>query len=230
VSAPAAAPPALAVVRRLHLVRHGEAEMVDAEGRMWSRDPRPLTARGRAQAAGLRERFADVPVDRVHASDLPRARETAELMAGPRPVVLHPGLREVDLGDLEGLPADEALRASPGFLARPETAAPGGESFLDVVGRAGAALESILADDPGDTLVVVAHGAVNRALIGWLLDLEPTRALRLRQDWAGVTLLDQAGGRWWLGVLNWTALGLEEWGHARPAGRVDDDTWARLGR
>jgi broad specificity phosphatase PhoE len=230
VTAPAAAPPALAVERRLYLVRHAEAEMVDEAGRMWSRDPRPLTARGRAQAADLAARFVDVPAARVHASDLPRARETAEILAGERPVVLHPGLREIDLGDLEGRPADEALRPAAGFLARPEAPAPGGESFLDVTRRAGAALDSILAGDPGDAVVVVAHGAVNRALLGGLMGIDPVHALRLRQDWAGVNVLDLAGGRWWLGVLNWTALGLEEWRHARPPGRVDDDTWARLGR
>jgi broad specificity phosphatase PhoE len=226
----APAPPVAAVERRVHLVRHAEAEMVDAAGRMWSRDPRPLTARGRRQAAELRARFADVPVRRVHASDLPRARETAEALAGGRPVTLHPGLREIDLGDLEGRPADEALAAAPGFLVRPEVAAPGGESFLDVDRRAGAALEALLAEDPDETVVVVAHGAVNRALIGRLLGLDGAHALRLRQDWAGVSVLDRAAGRWWLAALNWTPLGLAEWAHTRPIGPLGQETWARLGR
>jgi broad specificity phosphatase PhoE len=88
-----------------------------------------------------------------------------------------------------------------------------------------------MAEDPGPTVVVVAHGAVNRALIGRLLGLDPAHALRVRQDWAGVNVLELAAGRWWLGVLNWTPLGLEEWRHTRPPGRrVGEETWGRLGR
>ena len=75
----------VAAQRRLYLIRHGEADTPDADGRLHSHVPLPLTPRGRWQAGVLREAFAPVPADRVHASDIARTEETARRLAGPPP-------------------------------------------------------------------------------------------------------------------------------------------------
>jgi probable phosphoglycerate mutase len=196
--------------RRLYLVRHGEADTPDAEGRLHSHVPLPLTERGRAQAAVLREAFAPVAADVVHASDIARTAETAAALAGERQVRLHAGLRELSLGSLEGAHEDEILAAAPGFLLDPDAKLPEGESIREVGVRAGAAVDRILADEDSGDVVVVAHGGVNRSLFGHLLGLPLDRAVRVRQDWAGVNVFEWTGSAWQILVLNWTPEGLAE--------------------
>jgi broad specificity phosphatase PhoE len=196
--------------RRLYLVRHGEADTPDAEGRLHSHVPLPLTGRGRAQAAALGRAFAPVGADTVHASDIARTAETAGALAGERRVRLHAGLRELSLGSLEGAHQDEILAVAPGFLLDPDARLPEGESIREVGARAGAAVDRILAAQPAGEVVVVAHGGVNRSLFGHLLDLPLDRAVRVRQDWAGVNVFDWNGSAWEIVVLNWTPEGLAE--------------------
>jgi broad specificity phosphatase PhoE len=195
--------------RRVYVIRHGEADTPDAEGRLHSRAPLPLTPRGRTQVATLGEAFAPLRVAEVHASDLRRTEETARAVAGPRRVRLHAGLRELALGDFEGAHADEVLAVAPGFLIDPDAALPGGESIRDVRERTVPVLEDLLADGEDD-LVVVAHGGVNRGLIGGLVGLPLERAIRIRQDWAGVNLLEQRSTAWIIRGLNWTPEGVRE--------------------
>jgi|GEM_PF-143059 len=197
--------------RRLFLVRHGEADTPDAEGRLHSRAPLPLTPRGRTQVATLGEVFAPLPVDVVHASDLARTEETARALAGGRPVRLHAGLRELALGEFEGAHADDVLAAAPGFLVDPDARLPGGESIRMVGERTLPVVEGLLAGGDED-LVVVAHGGVNRGLLGGLLGLPLDRAIRIRQDWAGVNLLERRGAEWTVRGLNWTPEGIAELG------------------
>ncbi|HET8741618.1 MAG TPA: histidine phosphatase family protein, partial [Gaiella sp.] len=67
--------------RRLYLMRHGAVSYVDESGRLVPPDDVPLTAVGREQAEAARALLADVELDRVIASGLPRALETAALVA-----------------------------------------------------------------------------------------------------------------------------------------------------
>jgi alpha-ribazole phosphatase len=197
--------------RRLYILRHGEADTPDADGYLHSHVPLPLTPRGRTQAEALNRVFAPVGASVVHASDIARTAETAERLAGPaREVRLHAGLRELSLGDLEGAHSDTILDAAPGFLVDPDATLPGGESVREVGLRAGAALDAILAADDAAEVVVVAHGGVNRGLLGRLLGVPLERAMLVRQDWAGVNVLERDGDGWAIGTLNWTPEGLAE--------------------
>ena len=83
----------------LLLARHGETDWNRA--RRWQgHADRPLTDRGRAQAAALAERLADIALDAVYSSDLRRARDTAEAVAAIQgvDVVELAELREVNVG------------------------------------------------------------------------------------------------------------------------------------
>src|ERR1700704_4943984 len=94
----------------LLLVRHGETDW-NAEGKLQGHTDRPLNDHGRRQAQALAERLAGNSIDAVYASDLSRARETAE-MVGEKlglPVLVDPDLREKNWGNWEGLTSDQRL-------------------------------------------------------------------------------------------------------------------------
>jgi len=98
-------------VTALLLVRHGETDW-NADGRLQGHTDRPLSDFGRRQARQLAEELAEEKLDAIYASDLSRARETAEIV-GVRlglGVVIDPGLREKDWGTWEGLTGVERGR------------------------------------------------------------------------------------------------------------------------
>jgi 2,3-bisphosphoglycerate-dependent phosphoglycerate mutase len=139
-------------VTTLLLVRHGETDW-NAEGRLQGQTDRPLSEYGRRQARKLAEELAGDPLDAIYASDLARARETAEIV-GERiglPVVLDPELREKDWGSWEGLTAVERDRVE--FV---------GESTEAHQERILRALERISERHPDGRLLVVTHGGSMR--------------------------------------------------------------------
>ncbi|MFB6354867.1 MAG: histidine phosphatase family protein [Halobacteriales archaeon] len=162
---------------RVLLVRHGETAWNRA-GRLQGWAPVPLTAHGREQAravgAALAERYA---VDAVTASDLPRAAETATLVAEPLGATPSHDerWRERDLGDLQGL-THEAIDArhpeyslSADGAAAVEARPPGGESLADLRGRVIEAWDDLVAAaGPDETRLVVTHGGPLYLLLGHL--------------------------------------------------------------
>jgi 2,3-bisphosphoglycerate-dependent phosphoglycerate mutase len=154
-------------VTTLLLARHGETDWNDA--RRWQgHADQPLNDTGRAQAAGLAASLAGRMVAAIHSSDLARARETAEIV-GERlglPVVVDPGLREVDVGNWSGVVHDEIPKLYPAGFARWQDGGQGwegGESYDAMGARAVAALLRIAEAHEGETVLVVAHGGTIRA-------------------------------------------------------------------
>jgi broad specificity phosphatase PhoE len=97
-------------VTTLLLVRHGETDW-NAVGRLQGHTDRPLSDYGREQARRLADELAEEEFEAIYASDLARARETAEIVGVQLqlPVVLDPDLREKDWGNWEGLTSTERL-------------------------------------------------------------------------------------------------------------------------
>ncbi len=150
------------------LVRHGETD--------WNRDNRfqghadpPLNDRGRDQARELAARLADRGVDAVFTSPLRRARETAEIIGGALAlhVAAHEGLREVDVGEWQGLTRDEIAKRYPEAFARWLDYGHGwerGETYEEMAERALWAVHEISSAFPRGRVVVVTHGGPVRAL------------------------------------------------------------------
>jgi probable phosphoglycerate mutase len=150
------------------LVRHGETD--------WNRDNRfqghadpPLNERGRAQAGELAERLAGEGVDAVYSSPLRRALETAEILAARLglDVTAAEGLREIDVGEWQGLTRDEVARRYPDAFARWLALEPGwdhGETYEQLGRRVLAAIRDIAERHPGERVVVVTHGGPLRAV------------------------------------------------------------------
>lgn len=217
------------IERRLYLVRHAEASNIGDEG-MESGGSQPLTPRGRHQAEALRDHFVGLKQAVFVASDLLRAEETARVLAEGRHVELRAGLRELSLGRLDGRPFHEIFEACPRFMVDPEARLRGGESPAECAARAVAEVHEVLARSKNRDVVAVTHGAVQRMITSRLLGVPDAVGVGLRTDWAGVTILDWAAGRWWVRVLNWTPDGVAELAHTAPVEGLTDEQSRILGR
>jgi probable phosphoglycerate mutase len=143
----------------LVVARHGDAEYVDT---VFSDEGGTLTAQGRVQAIALAEELRGRRVAHVWCSDSARAVQTAEVVAAVLGVgvTTRKPLREIDVGDLHGLPFSvSAICAVTDhwFHGDLEVAFPGGESGLDVVARYGETLGEIADLHRGETVAVIAH-------------------------------------------------------------------------
>jgi len=139
-------------VTALLLVRHGETDW-NADGRLQGHTDRPLSDFGRRQARQLAEELAEEKLDAIYASDLSRARETAEIVGVllGLGVVIDPGLREKDWGTWEGLTGVERDRVE--FV---------GESTEAHQERMLGALRRIAERHSGGRVLVVTHGGSMR--------------------------------------------------------------------
>lgn len=156
----------------IFLARHGETEW-NRIGRWQGRTDIPLSDVGRAQALALAERVRDHGITEVHASDLSRARETAEIVAAALGVTrlgLEPRLRERGFGCFEGLTREECAErhaeAWQRYLADRRDTPGDAEPYEDVVTRVVAGLTALAEPaTPGRHILVVSHGAAIRSFI-----------------------------------------------------------------
>lgn len=181
---------------RLYLVRHGET--------VWNQSLRyqghtdvPLSDTGRRQAELLAGRLAREEIDAFFASDLSRARETAEILARPhgKEVIIDPLFRETKFGHWEGLTYQEIVEKYPREMAmwreRPSlTRIPGGETLDEVASRIRTGLERLLARYPQGKVVLVAHGGVNRIIICQALGLPVDCYWKIRQDNTALNIIE----------------------------------------
>jgi 2,3-bisphosphoglycerate-dependent phosphoglycerate mutase len=140
-------------VTTLLLVRHGETDW-NAERRWQGHADVPLNGRGREQAQALAEQIAtDGRVDAIYASDLSRARVTAEIVADRLglAVVADPDLREIDVGSREG---------RMGEIDGPWDGEPHEAHASRILG----AVRRIAERHPGERVLVVTHGGSLRRI------------------------------------------------------------------
>ncbi|MBD8697959.1 histidine phosphatase family protein [Stenotrophomonas sp. 169] len=182
---------------RILLARHGETPW-NAEGRYQGQIDIPLSPIGEAQAQALGERLKSIDITRAVASPLSRAQHTAQLALGARADMLltEPDLQEIAHGEWEGLLASEIHEKDPSRLRawreEPDTVLmPGGESLRLVLDRSWRGLARAtegLGDE--DTLLVVAHDAVNRVILCRILGLPISRLWSFRQAPTTLNLLE----------------------------------------
>lgn len=158
--------------RRIYLFRHGDVSYVDDQGnRVADSTIVPLTGWGREQARLTGKALASIPFDRAVASRFPRSVETAELILEGRGIAVerHGGFVEfqgnndvrarlTDLNDLAYAFRDAHM---------PGARYIGGDSFEEVNARVIDALEALIAEREWETLALVAHGGINRLVLGW---------------------------------------------------------------
>lgn len=185
---------------KILLARHGETQW-NAEGRYQGQEDIALSTTGERQAHALGDRLREVRIDRAVASPLSRARRTAECALGHARAALldtDPELMEIAHGAWEGLLASEIHERDPQLLQAWRTAPdsvqmPGGESLQQVFDRSWSALARASRGLGGDdTLLVVAHDAVNRVLLCHILGIALSRLWSFRQAPTTLNLLEGA--------------------------------------
>ena len=177
------------------LLRHGQTPM-SVQKRYAGRSNVPLTDAGVAQAAAAAKRLASAGIDAIVASPLQRTVQTAEQVAAVTglPVVTEDGFRETDFGAWEGLTFAEVRERWPSemtaWLADPEVAPPGGESFAEVSERVTAALHRMLAGRAGQRVLIVSHVTPIKTLVAAALLAPPAALFRMHLDVAALCEID----------------------------------------
>lgn len=159
----------------LTLVRHGQTTG-NVRKLLSGVSDDPLTSFGRRQAAAMGAALGALildgtlpPVHALYVSPLQRARHTAEALATPLGLtpVLRDNLMEINFGAMEGMTEEEAIARYPDApIAQRnnwftmEYTFPGGESRRGFHQRSRDAIADIVADHPGEHVIVVAHGGV----------------------------------------------------------------------
>jgi phosphoserine phosphatase len=192
---------------KVYLVRHGRSAG-NLPGHMTGWSDHPLTRLGVAQARKVAARLRPLGPMPVYSSDLPRALETARIIAdrwsGDEAAVAATAdrrLREICLGSYEGrtweeFTADEEL--SRAFASDPfTTELPGGESLAQVSERVIAAFREVVAG-PDPAACIVSHDGPIRTIVNHVLKVPPDRHYALSTSHGGLSLLETDGD--WVSV------------------------------
>jgi probable phosphoglycerate mutase len=157
--------------------------------------------KGRAQARFLQLQLQSMDFRRVYCSDLRRCRETARIISSRHGLRIRPvrELREIALGDWDGLPVSEVKRRFPGEYERRgrdilDYRPSGGESFLDLQDRVVPAFLDILGRETGNILMI-GHAGVNRTILCHLQQQPLEDLFQIPQTYAGVNIIERHGSR-----------------------------------
>ena len=185
---------------KIYLVRHGETDWNQA-GLLQGQTDIALNAQGLEQAREAAERLKEVPFELAFCSPLIRAKRTAETIIGDRKITLTTDerLRELNFGPWEGVDIrtikDAASQpfTNPGSYIPPE----GAESFAQLYKRSGEFVDQVLLPLEGtyETVLVVAHGGVNRSILNPVLNIPVDDFWRMHMGNCATAILDCTDGK-----------------------------------
>jgi broad specificity phosphatase PhoE len=195
----------------LYLVRHGatEANLARPPRIQGRRHNPPLARLGVRQSEATRDFLAVRPIDHCYSSPLLRAIQTATIVAAPHGLAPQPidALTECDVGRWEGLDWQTVryldAEGYQHFHANPaQFGYPGGESFADVYRRVAPAIDELLKQHAGQSILVVGHHVVNRTYLAGLLGLTPDQARQVKLDNCGISVVLREGDQTIVTTLN----------------------------
>ncbi|MEV8312740.1 bifunctional RNase H/acid phosphatase [Streptomyces sp. NPDC059900] len=196
-----AAPADLGAPATFVLLRHGETALTPQKRFSGSGGTDPsLSEIGREQAERAAAAFAvRGTIQAIVSSPLKRCQETAQAVAARLglDVRIEDGLRETDFGAWEGLTFGEVRARQPdelnAWLASPDTAPPGGESFAEVAVRVSAARDRLAAEYAGRTVLLVTHVTPIKTLVRLALGAPPESLFRMELSAASVSAVAYYG-------------------------------------
>jgi broad specificity phosphatase PhoE len=189
---------------KLILVRHGETYWNDERRVQGGDSDIELNGTGLEQARKLAAFLENEPVIAILSSPLQRAIATAEVIASHHqlPVEVDQGLRELKVGELEGMSVSNLSTTFSQFLMQwwqdgGTVKLPNGESLVELQQRAWKAVERLLerhknnpGHNEGTTVVVVSHYFVTLAIILKALNLPLDYFTKFKVDLGGVSILE----------------------------------------
>ncbi len=199
-------------ITRFILVRHGETTW-NKEGRYQGQIDTPLTPFGREQGQLAAKALANVPIDVCYASPLSRAVDTATMCVAAHGLQVNTDSRllEINHGEWEGLLSDDVGKSYPELLALWKTKVvgvtmpgEGGEDITAVRDRSMAAFRELAEKHQGQTVLVVAHDAVNKAVLCDILDIDLSHFWQIKQDNTCINVFEYQDGKWRLVLMNST--------------------------
>jgi broad specificity phosphatase PhoE len=199
----------------VYLVRHGETTW-NVERRFQGQLDVELSRTGLRQAEAVARWLAARPVKftALYSSDLKRASRTALIIGAKLGLVptLDPALREINVGEWQGLIAAEIEARFPGQLEEwheniDSFTLPGGESIPDVQERIYSAYQDMVERHPGEAIIIVSHGAALAALMAALHDWDlvetwHTRRARMGNTHVSVAVFDHERSKHEIIVMN----------------------------
>ena len=195
----------------IYLLRHG-ALADDSRDRFIGQTDLPLATQGIRQAQALAQALRNRNIGVVYCSDLLRSQQSAKIIAGEInvPIEVRRELREISLGNWEGLSRSEVKSSFPAqYEARGNDfehyRIPGGESFADCRLRALAAWEEIL-NCGSESVAVVSHAGINRLLLCHLLGMPITNMFRIGQDYGCINFVEQTNASISVKLVNGNAV------------------------
>lgn len=181
---------------KLFLVRHGNTKLNNSK-RFWGKTDVELSDVGIRQAEKLRDRLATHKIDAIYASNLSRARLTAEIIASRHKsdITTLAELSEINFGWIEGLTFEEVGKLHPEMAdilskwsIRPKF--PGGESLDDLNDRVLKFLNRLKKHKPEETITIVAHAGTLRLMICNLLEIGLEHWRHIQLDLASLSIME----------------------------------------
>ena len=185
---------------KIYLVRHGETDWNQA-GLLQGQTDIALNAQGLEQAREAAERLKEVPFEIAFCSPLIRAKRTAETIIGDRKITLTTDerLRELNFGPWEGVDIRSIKDAASQPFTNPGSYIPpvGAESFAQLYKRSGEFVDQVLLPLEGtyETVLVVAHGGVNRSILNPVLNIPVNDFWRMHMGNCATAILDCTDGK-----------------------------------
>lgn len=183
--------------RRIYLLRHGHADY--ANDRAENGDV-PLSGRGHQEAEAAAAALSIVRFDRALCSGLTRSKQTAEIVLERQTLTTtaltsDQRLEEIGVSFSEtGLSLDQAVeRVAESYrdAGKPGARMGGsGEPFSNAFARVVAALEDQLSQPGWATMLVVAHGGINRLILSWAVAAGVGAMAAFEQDTGCINILD----------------------------------------
>ena len=181
---------------RLILVRHGET-VWNAESRVQGGNAdTPLSRKGVRQVARLAKVFKDEHIDLILSSPLRRAALTADAIGQHHqvPIVKDAGLKEVNVGEFDGLSTVNMSQTFTELLLSWWKGGcdrlPGGESFIELQQRAWSVIEPYVNEGAPKNMVVVSHYFTTLSIIFKALDLPMGMLVKFRMDPGCISIVE----------------------------------------
>jgi len=203
--------------RRIYLMRHGSVTYFDDDGKPFLPEQVPLNELGKAQATAAGKVFAQEKLhfDRVIISGLPRTVETATRVLAETGQQIDfecwRDLEELRGGKLSAIP-DESLKDA--FVGAFDGLVPehrqflGGETIGQLMDRVHPCIDRLRADKSWDTVLLVLHGGVNRAILSYALTNQRLFLGNLAQTAGCINAIDvgEAHADWVVRIVNYSPI------------------------
>jgi broad specificity phosphatase PhoE len=187
--------------QRIFLIRHGETEW-NRLRRFQGHSDLPLNSKGQSQAQALAQTLKNNSINAIYSSPLKRAVETAIHIGTfhpSTPLIKESGLKEMNLGEFEGVDAQQWAAQHQEFRKAWEEnpadlAIPGGESLRKVQMRAIDAFERISeSHEPDSTLLICSHTFVIVSLLCFVSKIPLNQFRESRQNTAALNIFYKNG-------------------------------------